>query len=313
MVDLVLPAIAGADGVAVEVTVDVDGAIDVHGRVAAAPAATAIAPAPAPEQGSRRRDAGAPYEAAQQRATQGPAGRRIGGIGPGAVSSIGVVARDVDDLRAGLRDGIDGLTRLRLGRHRVLRASAGLQRARRSGLRAQPLDRRRDIGLLAEQRVAQLLRPVELVVHLLQDGREGDQRFHADVPGLVGHGGDGGIALRAGIGLLPARGLDDLERIGRGHQHLRQQRVVVERDRRQDLVELGRRKGLLPGRHRRGCRSLTQSRQRDRRHRRRQRDEEYSAPPAREFGSIARRLDGNPLHGPPPVRQPSSAAQPTAH
>ena len=313
MVDLVLPAIAGADRIAVEVAVDVDGAIDVHGRVAVAPAAAAIAPAPAAEQGARRRDACAPYEAAQQRATQGPAGRRIGGIGPGAVSSIGVVARDVDDLRAGLRDGIDGLTRLRLGRHRVLRASAGLQRARRGGLGAQTLDRGRDILLLAEQRIAQLLRPVETIVHLLQDGRKRDQRLDADVPRLVGNGLHRRVARQRGIGLLPARGLDDFQRIGRGHQHLRQQRVVIERDRRQDLVELGRRKGLLPGRHRRGCRCLTQSRQRDRRHRRRQRDEEYSAPPAREFGSIARRLDGNPLHGPPPVRQPSSAAQPTAH
>src|SRR5690606_7954462 len=42
-----------------------------------------------------------------------------------------------------------------------------------------------------------------------------------------------------GVLLLPARGLDDLDRVGRGHQHLRQQCVVVECDRRDELFELG--------------------------------------------------------------------------
>ena len=54
-----------------------------------------------------------------------------------------------------------------------------------------------------------------MLVELLQDGREGDQRLHADVPALVGDGLDRGIALGVGIGLRPARRLDDLERIAR--------------------------------------------------------------------------------------------------
>ena len=46
------------------------------------------------------------------------------------------------------------------------------------------------------------------------------------------------IALDLRIGLDPARGVDDLQRIGRGHQHLREQRVRIERDRRDERLDL---------------------------------------------------------------------------
>jgi hypothetical protein len=35
----------------------------------------------------------------------------------------------------------------------------------------------------------------------------------------------------------PAVGADDVERMGRGHEHLRQERIGIERDRRAELVE----------------------------------------------------------------------------
>ena len=48
------------------------------------------------------------------------------------------------------------------------------------------------------------------------------------------------VALELGVGrlLLPARGLDHVERIGRGHEHVGQEIVGIERDRRQELIEL---------------------------------------------------------------------------
>ena len=130
----------------------------------------------------------------------------------------------------------------RLRRHRLLRR--GLERTRGLRLRPQSLDRGRDVGLLGDHRVADLLGPFELAVHHRQDLREGDQRRDAGVPALVLDGSQRGIAREIGIVLGPARRLDDFQRIGRRHQDLRQQRIGIERDRRQELVELSRREGL---------------------------------------------------------------------
>ena len=47
------------------------------------------------------------------------------------------------------------------------------------------------------------------------------------------------VAAQAGIGARPARRLDHFDRIRRRHEDLRQQRVRIERDRREHLVELG--------------------------------------------------------------------------
>jgi hypothetical protein len=85
---------------------------------------------------------------------------------------------------------------------------------------------------------------------MLEGLRERDHRLDADVPGLLLHRLDGGVALDVRIRLDPARGLNDLQRIGRGHQHLRQQRIRIQRDRRHqrlDLLGLERRRfGLCP-------------------------------------------------------------------
>ena len=88
------------------------------------------------------------------------------------------------------------------------------------------------------ERIAEVLHPVEVLVHLLEHLGEAADRFHAGVPvrrlqGLLERG-----ALQRCVLLVPAGGLDDLERVGRRHEHLRHQRIRIERHRRHHLFEL---------------------------------------------------------------------------
>ena len=109
------------------------------------------------------------------------------------------------------------------------------------GLRlgAQALHGVHHVLLLREERVAELLGPVELLVHHREHLRERDQRLDARVPGLALAARPRGPCPSAfGFAFEPARRFDDLERIGRGHQHLREQRVGIERDRRDELLDL---------------------------------------------------------------------------
>ena len=62
--------------------------------------------------------------------------------------------------------------------------------------------------------------------------------LHARVPVLLVQRRGELVALEALVGLGEAVGLHDLERIGRGHEHLREQRIGIERDRRDKLIEL---------------------------------------------------------------------------
>ena len=243
---------AGADVGTIVVAVDVGRPVGIDVHVVARPARV---PVPAAEHRTGRSNAHAPRQAAHQGApcgTRGIGGWGIARIGPLPIGRVRVIGRHVHDLRIGRLNGNGGLAALSLGRDGLF--LAGLQGAGRGGLGAQPLDRRGHVGLLTDQRIAQLLGPVEMVVELFQNRREGDQGLDADIPGLVGNGSYGGIALEVGVGLRPAGRLDDLERIARGHQDLRQQRIVVERDRRQHLIELLRRERLgLRLRLRRQC------------------------------------------------------------
>ncbi len=107
---------------------------------------------------------------------------------------------------------------------------------------AQRLHALHHIGLLISEGGAERLRPVELVVHLLDDLREGHQRFDAGIPGHWLQRGDQRIAVDRRVMRVrqPALRLDQLDRIGRGHQDVAQERVRIERHGRQHLVELGR-------------------------------------------------------------------------
>jgi len=88
--------------------------------------------------------------------------------------------------------------------------------------------------------------------------------LHARVPVLVRDHLVQGVAAKVGILLHEACGLNDLERIGRGHEDLCQQLIGIEGDRREELVELvlavRRARGGLRGR--RDWRGLCRPRQR---------------------------------------------------
>ena len=126
--------------------------------------------------------------------------------------------------------------RRRLGLDRLLLAALQVARVLRLG--SQTLHGVHDVLLLREEGVAQLLRPVELLVHHRQHVRKRDQRLHGRIPGLLLHLLRNGVALDLRMLLGPARGLHDLERIGRGHEDLRQQRVRIQRDGCDDLLQL---------------------------------------------------------------------------
>ena len=112
--------------------------------------------------------------------------RRIGRIGPGAVDDQRIVGRHVDQAGLGRLDaddrgplgrrGLDGDHLLRGGGERALGAGSG----------AEPLDRVHQLLPLRERRVAELLRPCELLVHHAEHRGERDQRLHAVVPALGG-------------------------------------------------------------------------------------------------------------------------------
>ena len=151
--------------------------------------------------------------------------------------------------RRGLNDhvglGRRGRSRSRGGRwrrrdgglHDDLLLRGALELPRRLGAGAQALNGGEHVLLLSQEGVAELLKPVELLVQHREHLGEEDQRLHAVVPGLLLQRFVELSALETGIFLHKARGLNDLEWIGGGHQDLRHQGVGVERDRRHELID----------------------------------------------------------------------------
>src|SRR5579862_503070 len=259
VVDVVLP-IAVADVGLIEVVVVVHVDVDVVVPVAAP---TAVAP-------ERRADSHAGTKR-QQRGGGDVPGWVIG-VGwiargrPGTVHHGGVVRRHVNHLRVRrlvLDDG--GLRRCSLGCRCIRRR----RRCRFDGDRlllgaleiaclfrheAQALDRVHHVILLGQEGIAELLGPVELVVHHGEHRRKRGQRLYTWIPALLLEGILQGLVLEGGVLLLPARRFDDFERIGGRHQDLRQQRVGIEGNGRDDLLDFLRLEyGRLRGRRLRRC------------------------------------------------------------
>ena len=189
--------------VAVEVVVVVDVDVDV-----------AVPPAPVAAPGERRsphHPRAEHHQAVARRRRNVHGGVVIGWVVPRrAVHDHRRVGRDVDHLGA-LRLDHDDLVRL-LGDHLLL---GGLQVARLVGLAAHALDRVEQLGLLAEDGVAEIPRPVEVLVHAREHRREAAQRLHGGVPVLFLECLLEGLAGELGVRLDPAIRFDDLERIGR--------------------------------------------------------------------------------------------------
>jgi hypothetical protein len=80
----------------------------------------------------------------------------------------------------------------------------------------------------------------------VQRVREGHQRLNAGVPSLLPGGVYHLCALQVAVLLEPLLGLDDLERISAGGQYLSEERIGIEGDGRDQVVDLlGRQEGSL--------------------------------------------------------------------
>ena len=105
---------------------------------------------------------------------------------------------------------------------------------------AQRLDPRHDLALLRRKGDAERLRPLDMVGHHLDELREGDERLDARIPWQRLKRGDQRVALQRRVALVlePSRGIDNLLRVGRRHQHLGDELIGIERNRRHHLVDL---------------------------------------------------------------------------
>ena len=113
-----------------------------------------------------------------------------------------------------------------------------LQISRRLCTRPQRLDRLHDLLLVGEESIANLLRPVELVVHHGQHLRECGERLNAGIPILPCERLIERISLETRILLHEACSFHDLQRVRRRNQHLRKQLVGIESDRSEQRIEL---------------------------------------------------------------------------
>ncbi len=96
--------------------------------------------------------------------------------------------------------------------------------------------------------IAQRRRPRQVLVHICQNRRNLRERFYAGIPGLFVYFLGKRISFQAGMRLHPSLRFDNLGWIGRGCEDLRDQRVRVQRNRRDELVQflrlLGSRRGV---------------------------------------------------------------------
>ena len=151
---------------------------------------------------------------------------------PRAVDDRRVVVRQVDGFR--IRKADDETRVLEIDPVLIGRR----QTARGIRFASQVLHRIHDLRFLVEESIAEVFGPIEFLVHHVEDLRKRDQRFDARVPfGLLCRA-HCAVAVQPRIAPRPTRRLDDFSRISRGHQDLRQQRIGIQRDRRQHLVEL---------------------------------------------------------------------------
>lgn len=127
-----------------------------------------------------------------------------------------VVCGHIDDFRIG-RDNFDDVI---LDDHLLLRA--GLKVSGLHGFVAETLDGGHDIGFLREERIAEILGPVKILVHSVENVRKEDEGLDTGVPGLPVEGRLKLFSLEPAVALGPPGRLDHLEGIGGRHQDLRQ-------------------------------------------------------------------------------------------
>jgi hypothetical protein len=148
----------------------------------------------------------------------------------------GIVIRQVHHLRIGGLDRDDGLSG-------VVRSDDSLLARRRQFprmLRLQPhsLYGVHHVALLTQERVPKICRPRDVLVQPFDEVRKHHQGLYARVPVLLLCRLGQGSAREPRASLEPLRGLDEFQRIGGRHQDLAYQRIRVECDRRDQIVEL---------------------------------------------------------------------------
>ena len=113
-----------------------------------------------------------------------------------------------------------------------------LKIARGLGALAEHLNDVHHVLRLVEPGVAELGGPGEVLIHLAEDIGKGGEGFNAGIPGLhVGLGGDG-VGRSVAHGLAPAISLGDLRGVCRGGENLSEQRVRIECDGGNELLDL---------------------------------------------------------------------------
>jgi hypothetical protein len=115
------------------------------------------------------------------------------------------------------------------------------------GLGAQALNRRKNVGLLIGEGLPKLERPVPIVSHHVEHIWIASDRSNGWIPRLI-------VDL---IGIIPrlkpCGGGGDVVGGGGGGKNLRQQRIGIERNGREQIIKLVRRQKGLGRRIRRGC------------------------------------------------------------
>ena len=136
----------------------------------------------------------------------------------------------------------------------------GLQRALLLRLLPHPLDGVHDVGLLVEEGVPEVRRPLDVVTEPLDDVGQRRHRLDGRVPGLLGDRVHERLVLQVLVLREPLLELHELERVRGRDERLGKERVGVEGDRRHQRIELVRRelrrsrRGRLGGRRRRRLR-----------------------------------------------------------
>ncbi len=147
-----------------------------------------------------------------------------------------VIGWDIDRRGIGRLDGDDILPTIRACDHCLL--GRGLECARFIRFRPKLLDHVGDVLRLVHLGVAEIGGPVEILAHLLHHGRKARESLHRRIPVLTVDPGE--VVARDLVRVLvePALRLDNLHGVCARWQHLRQQRIGIERDRGEQLSEL---------------------------------------------------------------------------
>ncbi len=211
--------------------VDIDIPVDIYIYIMAAPTPRAPTPAPGRSYGNSPKEP-KPYANSNPGENRGIDQGGIRGVPPWSVDHCRVVTGNIDNFWIDRLD-LDIVT---LDNHLLLRGR--LEIAGGLGLLPQFLNRIHHIGLLSQESFTHLLRPGRLFSHHGEDLRKRRQRLHAQVPVHRVQGVIERVPFKARVFLQPAVRFHHLIRISCCYEHLCQQRIRIERNRRQHLVQL---------------------------------------------------------------------------